>query len=69
MRKEQLVRDCAELSADWLKALEQAKREYQQYAEVAELYKLPRVRKIKVIRYRPPSLEHPLTTNEPSAHG
>lgn len=64
MRKEQLVRDCAELSADWLEALEQAKREYRQYTEVAELYKLPRVRKIKVIRYRPPSLEYPLTTNE-----
>ena len=69
MRKEQLVQDCEELSADWLKALEQAKREYRQYAEVAELYKLPRVRKIKVLRYRPPSLEHPLTTNELSARG
>ena len=64
MQKDQLVRDCEELSADWLQALERAKREYQQYAEVAELYKLPRVRKIKVIRYRPPSSEDPLTTNE-----
>ncbi len=64
MQKEQLVRDCAELSADWLKALEQAKREYRQYTEVAELYKLPRVRKIKVTRHRPPSLEHPLTINK-----
>ena len=63
MRKDQLLRDCEELSADWLAALEQAKRLYQQYAEVSELYKLPRVRRIKVIRYRPPSLEHPLTTN------
>lgn len=69
MQKEQLVRDCEESSADWLEALERAKREYQQYADVAELYKLPRVRKIKVIRHRPPSLEHPLTTNNPSAHG
>ena len=64
MQKKQLVRDCEELSADWLKALEQAKREYRQYAEVAELYKLPRVRKVKVIRYRPPSLKYPLTTDK-----
>lgn len=62
MQREQLVRDCEE-SADWLEALEQARRLYQQYAEVSELYKLPRVRKIKVIHYRPPSLEHPLTTD------
>lgn len=34
------------------------------YAEVSELYKLPRVRRIKVIRYRPLSSEDPLTTNE-----
>lgn len=64
MQKDQLVRDCEELSVDWLEALERAKGEYRQYAEVAELYKLPRVRKIKVLRYRPPSLEDPLTTNE-----
>lgn len=69
MQKEQLVRDCEELSADWLKALEQAKREYQQYAEVAELYKLPRVRKIKVIRHRPLSLEHSLTADNLSKCG
>ena len=61
MPREQLLRDCEEMSADWLKALEQAKWLYQQYAEVSELYKLPRVRKIKVIRYRPPSVEYPLT--------
>lgn len=60
MKREQLVRDCEE-SADWLEALEQAKRLHQQYAEVSELYKLPRVRKIKVIRYRAPSVEYPLT--------
>ena len=63
MQREQLLRDCEEMSADWLKALEQAKRLYRQYAAVSELYKLPRVRRIKMIRYRPPSLEHPLTTN------
>lgn len=64
MQKDQLVRDCEELSADWLQALERAKREYQQYAEVSKLYKLPRVRKIKVIRYRSPSLEDPLTISK-----
>ena len=60
MQREQLVRDCEE-SANWLEALEQAKRFYQQYAEVGELYKLPRVRKVKIIHHRPPSLEYPLT--------
>ena len=64
MQKDQPARNCAELSADWLEALEQAKREYQQHAEVAELYRLPRARRIEVIRYRPPSLGHPLTTDE-----
>lgn len=61
MRREQLVQDCGEMSADWLEALEQAKRLYQQYAEVSELYKLPRVRKVKIIYHRLPSLEYPLT--------
>lgn len=69
MQKEQLVRDCEELSVDWLEALEQARREYRQYAEVAELYKLPRVRKVKAVRYWSPSLEHPLTTNKLAGHG
>ena len=63
MRKDQFVRDCEELSADWLEALEQAKRLYQQYAEVSELYKLPRVRKVKITYRQPPSLEHPLTVD------
>lgn len=62
MQRDQLVRDCEEMSADWLEALEQAKRLYQQCAEVVELYKFPRAREIKVIRYRPPSSEYPLTT-------
>lgn len=60
MQKDQFVQDCEE-SADWLEALEQAKRLYRQYAEVSELYKLPRVRKVKVIHHRPPSLEYPPT--------
>ena len=60
MKREQLLRDCEE-SADWLKDLEQAKRLYQQYAEVSELYKLPGAREIKAIRHRPPSSEYPLT--------
>lgn len=63
MQREQLLRDCEELSADWLVALEQAKRLYQQYVEVSELYKLPRVRKVKITYHQPPSLEHPLTVD------
>lgn len=52
-------------SDDWLETLEKVKQQYQQYVEVSELYKLPRVRvrKVKVVRHRSPSLEHPLTTN------
>ena len=69
MQKDQLVRDCEKLSADWLEALERVKREYRRYVEVAELYKLPRVREIIVFRYRPPSLEHPLTTNKLAEYG
>ena len=61
MQRGQLVRDCEEMSADWLEALEQAKRLYQQYAEVSELYKLPRIGKVKIIHHRPPSPEYPLT--------
>ena len=63
MRKDQLLRDCEELSADWLEALEQAKQLYLQYAEVSELYKLPKVREVKIVYHQPPSVEHPLTTN------
>lgn len=48
---------------DYLKTLEEVKKQYQQYVEVSELYKLPIQKKEEIVQYQPPSLEHPLTTN------
>lgn len=48
---------------DYLKTLEEVKKQYQQYVEVSELYKLPIQQKEEIVHYQPPSLEHPLTTN------
>lgn len=48
---------------DYLKTLEEVKKQYQQYVEVSELYKLPIQKKEEIVRYQPPSLKHPLTTN------
>ena len=50
-------------SDDYLKTLEEVKRQYEQYVEVSELYKLPIQKAEEETRYQPPSLEHPLTTN------
>lgn len=50
------------VSDDYLKTLEKVKKQYQQYVEVSELYKLP-VQKEERLQYQPPSIEHPLTTN------
>lgn len=50
------------VSDDYLKTLEEVKKQYQQYVEVSELYKLP-VQKEEPLQYQPPSIEHPLTTN------
>ncbi len=48
---------------DYLKTLEEVKKQYQQYVEVSELYKLPTQKEEKPVQYQPPSPEHPLTTN------
>lgn len=52
------------VSDDYLKTLERVKKQYQRYVELGELNKLPIQREEEVIRYRHPSLEHPLTTNK-----
>ena len=54
------------VTEDYLKTLEEVKKQYQQYMEVSELYTLPIQREEKPIEYQPASLEQPLTTN--SAH-
>ncbi len=51
------------VSVDYLKTLEEVQKQYQQYVEVSELYKLPIHKKEEAVRYQPPSPEHPLTTN------
>lgn len=50
----------------YLKVLEKIKKKYQKYVEISELYKLQRSKEPESIRYQPPSLEHPLTTNKTS---
>ena len=50
-------------SKDYLKTLEEVKKQYQQYVEVSELYKLPIQKEMETIQYQPPSPERPLTTN------
>ena len=39
---------------DYLKTLEEVKKQYQQYVEVSELYKLPMQKAEKPVQYQPP---------------
>ena len=48
---------------DYLKTLEEVKKQYQEYVEVSKLYELPIQKEEEQVHYQPPSLEHPLTTN------
>ena len=48
---------------DYLKTLEEVKKQYQQYVEVSKLYELPTQKEEEPVQYQPPSQEHPLTTN------
>ena len=47
----------------YLRTLEEVKKQYRQYVEVSELYKLPIWKEPKPVKFQPPSPEHPLTTN------
>lgn len=51
------------VTADYLKTLEEVKRQYKQYVEVSRLYELP-AQKEESVQYLPPSAERPLTTNK-----
>ena len=51
------------VTEDYLKTLEEVKKQYQQYVEVTGLYKLPIQKEEQIAQYQPPSPEHPLTTN------
>ena len=48
------------VSEDYLQTLEQVKKQYQQYVEVSELYKLPIGKAERTSKYAPPSPERPL---------
>ena len=48
---------------DYLKTLEKVKKQYQQYMEVSELYKLSTPADDSPVQFRPPSPDNPLTTN------
>ncbi len=51
------------VSDDYLKTLEEVKKQYQQYVEVSELYKLPMQKDAEPLQHQPPSIDHPLTTD------
>ena len=51
------------VTEEYLKTLEEVKKQYRQYVEVSGLYKLPIQKEEQTVQYQPPSLEHPLTTN------
>ena len=58
-----MSRETDSVSDDYLKVLEEVKKQYQQYVEVSGLYELPTQSEPDSPEYEPPSLEHPLTTN------
>ena len=49
---------------DYLKLLETAKKQYQQYVEIRQLCELVMNLEEEPVRYLPPTPEHPLTTKE-----
>ena len=51
------------VSDDYLRVLEEVKKQYEQYVEVSGLYELPTQSEPGLPEYDPPTLEHPLTTN------
>ena len=48
----------------YLDEMENAKKQYEQYMEISEIYKLPIFQVIPEPQYAPPSVENPLTTNQ-----
>ena len=55
--------DARQTDVDYLRTLEEVKRQYQQYLEVSKLYDLPTERKDRPAEHNAPSPERPLTTN------
>lgn len=61
MSTKKVSREC--LEHEYLKTLEEVKKQYQQYVEVSKLYELPIFQPEKEAEMEPPSLKNPLTTN------
>ena len=51
------------ISEDYMKTLEKAKEQYQQYVEVSGLYELPTSNTEQQVEYQPPTFDNPLTTH------
>jgi len=51
-------------SADYLKILEETKKQYQPYVELGKLCDLLESIEEEQVEYAPPSFDNPLTTNE-----
>ena len=58
-----MLKETEAASDDYLKTLAEVKKQYQQYVEVIELYKLPITKPERRVQYRPPSPQYPLTMN------
>lgn len=56
--------DLQDEDEQYLRTLEKVKKQYRQYEEVGELYKLPIWKEPKSAHYQAPNLEYPLTTNK-----
>ena len=51
------------VTEEYLKTLEEVKKQYRQYVEVSGLYNLPIQKEEQTVQYQAPSPENPLTTN------
>ena len=58
-----MSRKADSVSDEYLRILEEIKKQYEQYLEVSGLYELPTRLEPHSPEFEPPSLEHPLTTN------
>lgn len=59
-----IKRTTTKTSNDYLKILEEAKKQYQPYAELGKLCDLLESMEKEQVEYVPPSSDNPLTTNK-----
>ena len=51
-------------TSNYLAEMESAKKQYEQYIEISQIYQLPIFQSVQEPQYAPPSIENPLTTNQ-----